>query len=292
MKALVLGSAWLAAVLASVPAMAADIPVKAAPPPAAVSSWAGVYAGINGGYGWGRTRVSLIAGDPGSIALFGVGGGVPSTGRAGFDLDGGLFGGQIGFNVQSGSWLAGLEADFQWSGLKGSGDGILPSSVLALVAFPQPTFAATGKLEWFGTARFRLGYLPREDLLLYGTAGFAYGRRSGSGTITLSNSIIGVSPGYSFTCTAFIPCYAGQGSDWSPGFAAGGGAEYRLWGNWSAKAEYLYLSFIQHDVRLNATNVSVPGAAFVNERFERLDVHVARVGLNWRFGATDIASAR
>jgi outer membrane immunogenic protein len=32
------------------------------------------------------------------------------------------------------------------------------------------------KLEWFGTTRPRLGFLATPNLLLYGTAGVAYGQ--------------------------------------------------------------------------------------------------------------------
>ena len=58
MKKLALALAAIAAL--SGPAMAADMmAVKARPMVAPVMTWTGFYAGINGGYSWGR-RVGLL----------------------------------------------------------------------------------------------------------------------------------------------------------------------------------------------------------------------------------------
>ena len=35
------------------------------------------------------------------------------------DVQGGVVGGQIGYNWQSGAWVFGLETDLQWTGQKG-----------------------------------------------------------------------------------------------------------------------------------------------------------------------------
>jgi outer membrane immunogenic protein len=44
----------------AIPAMAADLPVKAPPPIAApLPTWTGFYAGLNGGYSWGRSSREL-----------------------------------------------------------------------------------------------------------------------------------------------------------------------------------------------------------------------------------------
>ena len=116
MKKLVLAGAALAALIAG-PAMAADLPVKAAPI-VPIYDWTGFYIGINGGYSWGRsnTTVSYFNTITGAPIIPPAG----SITDAGFNLDGGVFGGQIGYNWQFSSWLFGLEADAQWSGQKGS----------------------------------------------------------------------------------------------------------------------------------------------------------------------------
>ena len=81
------------------PAMAADLPVKAPPmvAPAPLPTWTGFYLGLNGGYSWGHSRreVNFVT-TTGAIV---TGGGTITGG--GQDLEGGLFGGQIGYNWQT-----------------------------------------------------------------------------------------------------------------------------------------------------------------------------------------------
>ena len=107
---------------ATVPAIAADLPVRPPPPMAPVMApylnWSGFYIGINGGYSWGKADRTLT--------FFNTVTGVPIVppvalgGTNDSDLDGGLFGGQIGYNWQSGTWVFGLETDAQWTNQKGS----------------------------------------------------------------------------------------------------------------------------------------------------------------------------
>src|SRR6185503_346127 len=81
-------------VASAMPALAADLPVQAPPPAvmAAVWNWNGFYIGLNGGYSWGRSSRDLNFFNP----LNGV---VIATGTgAGRDLNGGVFGGQVGYN--------------------------------------------------------------------------------------------------------------------------------------------------------------------------------------------------
>src|SRR5665213_4299792 len=71
-------------------------------------SWTGFYAGINGGYGWGRSSWS----DP----TLGAGSGT-------FNTSGGLLGGQLGYNWQTGPIVLGVETDADWTNIKGSAAG-------------------------------------------------------------------------------------------------------------------------------------------------------------------------
>src|SRR5215472_11823188 len=90
------------------PAFAADIAVKAPPPPArAPSSWTGFYAGIEGGLAWGQSQ--FFDADPTNLnGLLGS----PITNK--FDVSGGIFGGTDGYNWQHNNWVAGVEGDFSW----------------------------------------------------------------------------------------------------------------------------------------------------------------------------------
>ncbi len=130
-------------------AQAADIPRAAPMPyqaPAAVApafNWTGLYLGINGGYGWGRSDWSGI-------------------GRA--DPDGGLFGLTAGYNMQgTGSpWVLGLEGDIAWSGMRGS-----------FTNAACPTGCET-RNTWLGTVRGRVGY-SIDRIMPYVTGGVAFG---------------------------------------------------------------------------------------------------------------------
>ena len=165
----------IAAVAMITSATAADLPVKAPPPApvmAPVWNWSGFYIGVNGGYSWGRSSRDLNFFNPlnGVSLTTGTGGGR--------DLDGGVFGGQLGYNWQTGNWVLGIETDAQWTGQKGSTTVLCP----VVGCFPTAVAAGTGvgaalsdKLEWFGTFRGRGGVLVTPSVLLYATGGLAYG---------------------------------------------------------------------------------------------------------------------
>src|SRR6266481_1068421 len=115
------GIGMLALAGATLPAAAADLAVKApvykAPPIVEIWSWTGFYVGLNGGYSWGRSRTDLgffstVTGLPIATAV--------SITNNNFNLIGGVFGAQTGYNWQAGNFVAGVEADIQWSGQKGS----------------------------------------------------------------------------------------------------------------------------------------------------------------------------
>src|SRR5262249_18289534 len=84
------------------PASAADLARRPPPPPpprvpvvAPSYNWTGLYLGINGGYGFGRSKWD----------------GLPAS----FDVNGGMVGGQIGYNVQSSQFVYGFESGSGWT---------------------------------------------------------------------------------------------------------------------------------------------------------------------------------
>jgi outer membrane immunogenic protein len=203
-------------------ALAADLATRApvytkAPVYAPVSNWNGWYIGGNVGYGWGNGATDFT-----DLA-------VPFSPAVGdstsFDAKskGVVGGGQFGYNWQVGSFLAGLEADIQGSGVKGTAD-----QPLLATGAPIGTLSSTQSLSWFGTVRGRLGFTVSPDLLLYGTGGLAYGGVDNSASIVSTGTGTGTVPGVSV-------------SDTRTGWAAGGGAEWMFTRGWSAKVEYLHI---------------------------------------------------
>jgi opacity protein-like surface antigen len=184
-----------------------------------VGSWSGFYIGANGGYGWGDTSYTVIS--------------EPTV-----KLKGGLLGGQIGYNLQFGSWVVGAEGDIDGADLTG---WVFDSNAGGPISL---------KTKELASLRARLGYLVTSDLLAYGTGGAGW-------TSTDINANGGT----------------GNISKW--GGVAGGGIEYKFYGHWIARAEYLH-----YFVNGSTTLVDIfnqPWAVNVNS------IDVVRAGLSYKF---------
>lgn len=261
-------------------ALAADMPAKA--PHVIQQSWNGFYIGANIGYAWGNRGVNSSPNDPASAVLFlpGFGGTPPSQS---FTSSGALGGVQLGYNWQfNRNWLVGLETDFDWSGMRGSG------SSSGIVGGIDPfTAKVDEQIKWFGTVRARLGYLPTDNLLTYVTGGFAYGRVEHSGSFFNSGAAYTLVPGgaFSVVCAANATCFSGSSSSVNVGWTAGAGFEYAIWRNITIKAEYLYVSLGIKSLTETALATNTPGdtPGSFNANYNRTSFNVARVGVNIRF---------
>ena len=154
----------------------------------------------------------------------------------------------------------GFETDIQASGQKGGED------VPARTA-PPPTFLTTDdKLTWFGTSRTRLGVLWSPNVLLYGTAGVAYGQVKETATVTAAGA----------SATANF-------KDTKAGWTAGAGVEERLRRRLElARLEYLYM-----DLGKTEQTLATPGLGTVAiSETHRFTDNIVRVGLNYKWGGT------
>ena len=228
MKRILIASALALATAA--PAFAADLPPPAAPPPRApvayipaapVFSWTGFYIGLNGGYGWGHDPVTFSPANAAAVPYFAAGA-VP--GSITTNPQGGLFGGQIGYNYQWSSFVAGVETDFDWADIRGTG-----AVSTTAVGFAPFTTSAQQKLTSLGTFRGRLGFAA-DRALFYGTGGLAYGRTQ------LNTSVLTPTIG----CGPAGVCAASSSTQWQTGWTAGAGVEYAFAAGWSGKIEYLH----------------------------------------------------
>lgn len=184
------GFAAIALVAAPIAATAADLPRRVPMPPAlAVApafNWSGFYIGINGGGIWGNSDWKA---------------GATTTG---IDTSGGLIGGTLGANWQTGFWVFGLEADLGWAG----NDGSTTTNCAGTGCFTENS--------WLGTARGRVGFAA-DRFMPYLTGGAAFGS---------VKAHFNTLPEASTTKT---------------GWTVGGGVELAVAGNWTAKLEYLYV---------------------------------------------------
>jgi outer membrane immunogenic protein len=163
------------------------------------------------------------------------GGGSASVKEPGF-----LGGAQVGANYQTGPVVWGFEADYDASTQNKS----LPAGVLT---------GSTSQTPWFATLRGRIG-MAFDRALVYGTAGGAAGELRSIATIPAGTTSTTVTYG-----------------TWT----AGGGVEYGLTDNLSARVEYLYL-----DKGHIATGVIGPPATTITTRVHD---NLVRAGLNYRF---------
>jgi outer membrane immunogenic protein len=281
MKRIFLGVIGAISITAGSAALAADMHVKAlkAPPPA-VFSWTGVYFGGNAGVAINNSNYEL---DPTGCFLTGCGvGGVAANPFRTFANNLRQFaftgGGQMGYNNQiSPSLVAGLEADLNYDGIDQSANA---NTILAGPLVGGNTINSfSQRLDWFGTARARLGALPTDRFLVYATGGLAYGH------ISSSTGVL-----FPITCCGGDN-YVGSASTARVGWTAGGGAEWAWVQNWSMKAEYLYVdlgTFNYADACV--TPSAVCGAPFPTyQSTVTTREHIFRLGINYKLGGPLVA---
>lgn len=243
MRKILMISAAASAILSSA-AVAADLPARVpavAPAPVFVASnWGGAYIGLTGGYTTARARFNSV------------------LGADAFNINGGLVGGQIGYDHNLGNNLVlGVVGDLSWV----SANGKLCVESNGPCADDSDSWAK-GKITWFGTARAKLGYALSRDVLAYVTGGAAF-----AGVEARITHIAGSSDADAVSKTTRM------------GWTVGAGLNYRVAQNWTIGAEYLYANY---GSKTQTFTGSIRGAA---EARVNLDQHVIRASLNYHFGA-------
>lgn len=263
MNRLLIASAGIAAFGFVGSVSAADLPAKMpvkAPVMAPVYNWGGWYVGGNIGYGWGTSSdpdVTYVDGSSIDVeGYFAAGGNVmPSVKQSG--VIGGL---QLGYNwMLSRSWVVGLVADIQASGMKASATNTV--SPLGFLTSSQTNSLET---DWFGTVRGKLGW-ANNNWLLYATGGLAYGQVKSSGTWSAS-------PIFNF---------AGSTTSTKTGWAVGAGLDYGLTRNWTIGVEYLYIDLGRVSYTDVTTNGIAPLTTFTISN--KAAASIARATLNYKF---------
>jgi outer membrane immunogenic protein len=277
MKSNIIGGLAISTLLIAGPltsALAADMAVKAPPPPVAAPtySWTGFYVGGNVGYSWGSPNSDYVFTDGSFAQTFAHSNALHFTGAIG--------GAQVGYNWQAPNlWVLGVEADWQGSSEKA---GLGYNDPYAFDFFPVFPLDIAGvattnydaKILWIGTVRGRIGY-AWDRLLIYATGGLAYGDVKISGTSNDAGGGIFFVPGYTYSGTSSFDV-----SRVNTGWTAGGGIEGALSNNWSWKVEYLY-------VNLGSLNFSGPGPFPADSEVVAVQAkftdNIVRAGLNFRF---------
>jgi outer membrane immunogenic protein len=256
--------------------MAADLPIRAAPPPiiaAPVFSWSGCSVGLLTGYSWSDRNIVRTTGP----AVPGI---RPATVRVDYDGTTNI-GGGIGCDLQftpGRGVVVGIAADGTWTDLTRRRVVTGPGP-----AFPESVFRQS--LDTLGTIRGRVGY-GFDRWLVYATGGFAFG-----GVEYKADFFSGVRGGSVLT-------QAGRFDAIETGYVVGGGIEYaipedsflnffsvaRLLGITSTaptiKLEYLRYDLGSRTIAVAPQLVGAPGYA---SRFTT-EGNLIRGGFTYRFG--------
>jgi outer membrane immunogenic protein len=183
-----------AADLPAAPRPAQVTPVAPIPYAPQVYNWSGIYFGGHIGGGYSSSSWS----DP-----------FTGTSNDTFNNWGFLGGAQVGANAQFNRLVLGVEGDFSWTSLKGSGTDSIGEGI-------------NTNVQWTSTVTGRIG-AAFDRLLVYSKGGLALAQDQSSLTDLGGNT----------ASTSFL----------RTGWTAGAGIEYALDDNWSAKIEYDYLGF-------------------------------------------------
>jgi outer membrane immunogenic protein len=265
-------------VIATQGASAADILRKAPPPaplPPPVQDWSGIYVGLEGGYGWGKQNFSnfdpffsnkvegefcspLARSSDDKSITFNCG---PNAAIGSVSQSGWLFGGHVGAQKQWGSWVLGIEADFDAADIKGSSTATATQTVVehdvtsALTSTLNQTHTFNTKIDELGSLRGKVGWAWSPNWMIYGTGGlaFAHARTDFSASQTACFSDEGCFGAFSFG--EFIGDVSGVSSSAGVsmlGWTVGAGLDYK-WQLDQGSAvifgvEYLHYQFGEHSL--------------------------------------------
>jgi outer membrane immunogenic protein len=190
-------------------------------------SWQGFYAGLHAGLATGNTQ--------GNVEV------VPGFSLSSdYELNGALYGAQIGWLGQWGNVVAGIEGTYSGSNIQGSNGCVV-------------LLECQRSIDWVATAVGRLG-LAYDRVLLYGLGGVAWAD---------VDTRVGI---------AGFPLLSG--GETHVGWTAGFGAEWALSDLVSARIEYAHI-----DLGSETHNLSF-GCGFTIPEKVNVEMDTARIGLN------------
>lgn len=210
---------------------------KDAPMVVPVPNWAGFYLGPSFGWSWSSINAAnnaIVLSNDGSVPFAHPG----TSGMIG--------GAQLGYNMQAGNFVYGIELDFGGLDTTASGYKVDPNNPLRVV-----TVKSSG--GFYGDVTGRAG-LTVGGALLYAKGGFAYF----TGTVNITDAYDNLN----------------QTSGVFTGWTAGGGLEYKLTRTLTMKAEYLYFD-------LDNSNFSCCLASSPGRLENNITADTLRLGLNY-----------
>lgn len=219
-------------------AAAAALLLPAAAQAAPAFNWSGPYVGVNAGYGLGHVAI-----DDQDCQV--------SCSTQNLSPNGLNIGGVLGYNIQHGSAVLGIEGDYNFSDTKRSKVTDWPS-------------IHRGNINSFGSVRARAG-LALDNTLVYVTGGMSIIDQDVAAQ-DFSGGVL--EDGFSKHVTEV-------------GLAVGAGAEMAISDHLRAKLEYMYLA-TPGDDNVRDQGTSCTSNSYCNFGYST-NLNVIRVGLNYAF---------
>jgi outer membrane immunogenic protein len=246
-----------AIVLATTHAFAADLwapppmPSKALPAPLPYTyNWTGFYLGGEAGGAWATSQTTDITGGP-SFPAGTVDNPINYSG-----ILGGVYGGA---NYQFNQIVVGIDGDYAWASLQGTGSDI--STVNAHID------EHTDNINWIATVTGRVGY-AMNNWLLFAKGGWAWAGFNGNST--------------EYNAAGTTELIVGSASSTRDGWTVGGGVEYGLAPHITAKLEYDYVDFAT--ANFSSTDVTIAtGAVSTYQRSTTSSLNMVKLGLAYKF---------
>jgi outer membrane immunogenic protein len=210
-------------------ASAADLPLRGEPSFRAdvfeTLPWSGGYVGLHAGMGWAQVSLAQQSG---------------ST----TELEGFSGGGQIGYSIQNGRFVFGVELDADATNIEKSESA----------TFGGISAKMQAGVTYLSSLRGRLGVVAG-DTLLYGTAGIGWNQSELKVTVQF--------PGFEVSAKTDTSAI---------GFVVGGGIEHKFARSLSGRLEALHYGFRDQEITLSGATT----------KFDT-NVTVVRSGLSWHF---------
>jgi outer membrane immunogenic protein len=171
---------------------------------------------------------------------------------------------QLGYNFQfMPNWVAGLEADWMWTGNKVNQTRFMTVGGNVLLA---DSVTMGRNIDWLSTVRGRIGYTVTPQTLLYATGGVTFGQ--------IKYDAIAAIPGDPYLAvTSFDKI--------KTGYTLGGGLEWAMTANWLLRGEYLFYHFGGESTIVPVVTAPAVPSAF---SWDETNLHTVRAALSYKFG--------
>ena len=180
-------------------------------------------------------------------------------------------GGTFGNNWKIRQTVLGLEADLDYESISGSNADT--SSATNFIT------SVNKKINWVGTLRGRIGRITPNNMMIYLTAGPAFGNTQ----ITFAQRVVAGPKELPYSmmnsCSSGLVCASATSRKTKLGWTAGGGLEYPVSKRATFKAEYLY-------VTLGNVTMDIPGDGLLQPLNYKVNTifntNIFRLGVNYR----------